>query len=357
MTATETTAAGDVHADVERYYGETLSSTGDLRTTACCAPDAVPRWLRRLIVDVHPEILDRFYGCGSPVPPAIEGATVVDLGCGTGRDAYVLARLVGPTGRVIGVDMTTEQLAVAESHVGWYQERHGAELGGLEFRHGRIEDLGACGIGDGEVDVVVSNCVLNLAPDKEPVFAEMLRVLKPGGEILVSDVFADRRVPAPMAADPVLRGECLGGALYWEDFRRLLARHGVDDVRVTARSPITVEDPDLEAMVGAISFESVTFRAFKLDLEDRCEDYGQVATYLGTIAHHPHVFVLDDHHRMETGRPTLVCANTAAVLGATRLAPHFAITGDTSTHHGLFDCGPERGVGSGASQSVAGACC
>jgi SAM-dependent methyltransferase len=343
--------------DVQQYYGEVLASSSDLRTSACCSPDALAPWLKRLVSDVHPEVRDRFYGCGSPIPEAIEGLTVLDLGCGTGRDAYVLARLVGPSGRVIGVDMTAEQLAVAERHLDWHRDRYAGEMGSVEFRHGQIEDLGALGIGDGEVDVVISNCVLNLAADKEPVFAEVRRVLRPGGELLVSDVFADRRIPADLAADPVLRGECLGGALYWEDFRRILARLGVDDVRVTARSPITNDDEELAAKVGMIGFESVTYRAFKLDLEDRCEDYGHVATYLGTIPHQPHAFSLDDHHTFPTGKPALVCGNTADMLVATRYATHFGVTGDKSVHHGLFDCGPGAGASPANPPSSAGLCC
>lgn len=358
LTATSTPLTSDAdqaRKDVRQYYGEVLSTSSDLRTSACCSPDAMPPWLKRLVLDVHPEVRDRFYGCGSPIPGAVEGLTVVDLGCGAGRDTYVLARMVGPAGRVIGVDMTEEQLAVAERHLDWHRDRYAGEIGAVEFRHGQIEDLAALGIGDGEVDVVISNCVLNLAPVKEPVFAEMLRVLRAGGELYVADVFTDRRVPAHLAADPVLRGECLGGALYWEDFRRLLARHGVDDVRVTARSPITNDDEELAAKVGMIGFESVTYRAFKLGLEDRCEDYGHVATYLGTIPHQPHAFVLDDHHTFPTGKPVLVCGNTADMLTATRYGAHFRVTGDKSVHHGLFDCGP--GAGPAKPQGSAGICC
>src|SRR5207248_8566425 len=128
------------------------SSSGDLRTTACCSPGSLAPWLRRLVLEVHPEVRERFYGCGSPIPGALEGATVLDLGCGTGRDTYVLARLVGPSGRVVGVDMTAEQLAVAASHLAWQQERWAGAMGTVEFRQGRIEGPRSVGIGAGEVD-------------------------------------------------------------------------------------------------------------------------------------------------------------------------------------------------------------
>lgn len=336
---------------VKDYYGRVLQSSADLKTSACCLTETLPLHVREALRDVHPEVLERFYGCGSPIPPALVGATVLDLGSGSGRDCYVLSKLVGPGGRVIGVDMTDEQLAVARRHRAWHAERYG--YANVEFRTGYIEDLGAAGIADASVDLVISNCVLNLSPDKPRCFREIFRVLKPGGELYFSDVFADRRIPAPLAADPVLLGECLGGALYVEDFRRLLAQVGCLDARVVASTPLTLNNPEIERKAGHIGFSSTTVRAFKLALEDRCEDFGQVATYLGSEPNHPHAFVLDDHHRFETGRPMLVCGNTADMISATRYARHFRVTGDKSVHYGLFDCGPAPS----ASTPAPGACC
>jgi SAM-dependent methyltransferase len=334
---------------IQQYYGSTLSGSGDLRTGACCSPDAMPDYLQAWLREVPREVNDRFYGCGSPIPAAIDGATVLDLGCGTGRDAFLVSRLVGPRGRVIGLDMTPQQLEVARR--GQAAHRETTSLDNLDFREGVIEDLAAAGIADASVDVVVSNCVLNLSSDKSRVLAEIFRVLKPGGELFFSDVYADRRIPAELLEDPVLRGECLSGALYPEDFRRMLERLGCADHRVLARSPVPLLDPEIEARIGMVRFESVTVRSFKLDLEDRCEDYGQSATYRGDIAHHPHRFVLDDHHVLETGRPLAVCGNTAAMLADTRYAPHFEVT-PRRAHFGLFDCGPTPAPGASAA-----ACC
>lgn len=344
----------DPLASVRRYYGEVLQSSGDLKTSACCAGDAVPPHLRPLLADVHPEVQERFYGCGLPLPPALDGCTVLDLGCGTGRDCYVLSRLVGERGRVIGVDMTPEQLAIAHRHRDWHAERYGYARSNVEFHEGYVEDLAALGLADASVDVVVSNCVVNLSPDKPRVLREVFRVLKPGGELYFSDVFADRRVPAALRDDPVLLGECLAGALYHEDFRRVITAAGCADARVVASQPITLDDPTIARRIGMIAFQSRTVRAFKLALEDRCEDYGQVACYLGTIADLPHAFDLDDHHHFETGRPMLVCRNTADMLTGTRYAPYFRVTGDAATHFGLFDCGPTAAA---PSKAPGGACC
>ncbi len=355
MTST-LTLADRARDEIRRYYGEVLGTSDDLKTGACCTPDSLPTRLRALIADIHPEVRARFYGCGAPIPSALEGATVLDLGCGTGRDAYLLSRLVGEDGRVIGVDMTPEQLEVARTYRDWHVERFDFEASNVEFLEGYMEDLAALGIADDSVDAVVSNCVFNLSPDKPRLLAEVFRVLRPGGELHFSDVFADRRIPAELREDPVLIGECLAGAMYIEDFRRLLAEVGCADVRQLAGSPVELIDPEIECKIGMVEFTSRTFSAFKLELEDRCEDYGQVATYLGTIEGHPHAFELDDHHRFEAGRPQTVCGNTANMLSRTRYARHFDVAGDRCVHYGLFGCEPGRTVDpeSGAGST---ACC
>lgn len=336
---------------VKEYYGRVLKSSADLQTSACCLAETLPPHVSAVLKDVHPEVRERFYGCGSPIPPALDGITVLDLGCGSGRDCYVLSRLVGPNGRVIGLDMTEEQLAVARRHRQYHAEKFG--WANTEFRQGYIEDLRAAGVADESVDLVISNCVLNLSPDKPRVFREIFRVLKPGGELYFSDVFADRRIPKPLAEDPVLVGECLGGALYTEDFRRLMARSGCCDARVVANSPLALNNPEIERKAGFIKFFSTTVRAFKLDLEDRCEDFGQVAYYLGTLPEHPHQFALDDHHLFKAHQPMLVCGNTADMISQTRYARHFRVVGDKSRHHGLFDCAPAAA----SAGAVPGACC
>ncbi|WP_442498860.1 methyltransferase domain-containing protein [Methylobacter sp. sgz302048] len=343
-----------ISESVQNYYGEVLKSSQDLKTSACCTLDAMPGHLRPLLADLHPEVVDRFYGCGSPLPPALKGRTVLDLGCGSGRDCYLLSRLVGETGRVIGIDMTEAQLDVARRHCDWHVERYGYARSNVEFLRGHIEDLAAIGIADNSIDVVVSNCVVNLSPNKKQVLAEVFRVLKPGGELYFSDVYADRRIPSALRLDPVLLGECLGGALYWEDFRRIMHDLGCPDVRTIKSNPITLDDPEVIAKIGMVNFRSATVRAFKMPLEDRCEDFGQVAVYKGTLPESPHFFDLDDHHHFETGRPLRVCGNTADMLGMSRFAEHFEIWGDKSTHFGLFDCAPPNkslSIDSGA------ACC
>ena len=325
---------------IKEYYGKVLGGSHDLQTNACCTTETLAPHVAAAIENVHQEVKSKFYGCGSPIPLALEGCSVLDLGCGTGRDTYVASQLVGAKGHVIGVDMTSEQLAVAREHLAWHTERFDYPVSNVDFRQGFIEDLASIGIPDASIDVVLSNCVINLSPDKPRVFSEIFRVLKPGGELIFSDVFASRRLAPEIATDPILTAECLGGALYTEDFRRMLLRLGVPDYRVVSSRELAVHSSKLAQKLGCAKFYSNTIRCFKIDsLEDRCEDFGQACRYKGTIPNAPHAFTLDDHHTFENGAIIQVCGNTAAMLSETRLAEHFEHFGDTSVHLGLFECG------------------
>jgi SAM-dependent methyltransferase len=347
-----------MHDIVQNYYGRQLQGTADLRTSACCDADAVPGWLKPLLERVHAEVRERYYGCGLVCPPLLEGCRILDLGCGAGRDVYLLAQLAGPGGAVVGVDMTAEQLAVAERH----HTAHAAAFGfdNVSFRHGFIEHLDGLGLEPGSFDVIVSNCVVNLAPDKDAVLAGVRRLLKPGGEFYFSDVYADRRLVDATRQDPALYGECLGGALYWNDFLRLAVRQGFADPRLVSDRAVDVTDPELAARVGGARFYSATYRLFRLDsLESACEDYGQAVIYRGSIAQSPDRFVLDKHHDMETGRVFPVCGNTWRMLHETRFRPHFDFIGDFSRHFGLFaGCGAALPFDTGvAAADTSAACC
>ena len=341
---------------VKDYYGKQLRSKDDLASGACCCTDSPPAEIRNVLPLIADEILNKFYGCGSPLPPLLEGMTVLDLGCGTGRDVYIASKLVGESGFVIGVDMTAEQIEIAKKYQDEQRERFGFKLSNVKILQGYIEDLKSLGIEDNSVDVVISNCVINLSPAKEQVFKEIYRVLKPGGELFFADVFSDRRIPVLLANDPVLHGECLAGTLYTEDFRRIMAANGWADFRYTNIRYLDLADNEvIEEKLGFATFSSRTVRAFKLaDLEDICEDYGQVAYYDGSITGHPHFFDLDSHHRFFTDKPMLVCGNTASMLLNTRYSKAFKVIGDRSVHYGVFGgCGNE-----GMSEApVSGGCC
>lgn len=344
---------------VKDYYGRQLQASDDLKTTACCDVSLIPAWLKPLLARIHPEVLSRYYGCGLVCPPLLEGCRVLDLGSGSGRDVFALAQLVGEGGQVIGVDMTEEQLDVARRHQEFHRTAFGYKHDNVNFLHGYIERLDELELEANSLDVIVSNCVVNLSPDKDAVLRGAFRLLKPGGEFYFSDVYADRRVPIEVRNDPVLYGECLGGALYWNDFLRLAQRHGFADPRLESDRPLTITDPELAGRAGTIRFHSATYRLFKLDgLETACEDYGQAVIYRGSIPDHAHRFVLDKHHHIETGRVFPVCGNTWRMLHDSRFAPHFDFLGDFSRHYGLFEgCGGGLPFDHEVAGAATSACC
>lgn len=348
------------HDVVKNYYGKILKTNADLKTSACCGPEVLPPHMRPPAGNLHPEVTSKYYGCGLVTPAAITGRRVLDLGSGSGRDAYLLAQLVGPNGEVVGVDMTDEQLATARSHISWHMERFGYSHPNVRFLQGYIESLNQLDLEPASFDVIVSNCVINLAVDKGAVLSGAYSLLKMGGELYFSDVYCDRRLPEAIVRDPVLYGECLGGSLYWNDFLTLAKRAGFLDPRLVTSRPLDITNEAIKAKLGAATFFSATYRLFKLErLETACEDYGQAVIYKGTVSEQPDAFELDGHHLIERGKVFPVCGNTWRMLADTRFAPHFDFIGDFSTHYGIFPgCGTSIpfAMTAGAAKSE-GSCC
>jgi len=172
-----------------------------------------------------PEGANLGLGCGAPVHHLNlrAGEAVLDLGSGAGFDAFLAAPKVGPTGKVIGVDMTTEMIDKARANA----ERAG--LSQVEFRQGRLEALP---VDDASVDAVTSNCVINLVPDKEQVFREVARVLKPGGRLVISDVILDARLPEAVERDVLAHAGCVSGAMLRDNYFGILRSVGLTDIEV-----------------------------------------------------------------------------------------------------------------------------
>src|SRR5215831_1920642 len=220
-----------------RYGGIAAAAEGSYCTpaaSACCEPEVAetPETKARRIgyseaeLAAVPEGANLGLGCGNPqaIADMRAGETVVDLGSGAGFDCFLAARQVGPTGHVIGVDMTHEMLKRARDNAA------SIGAGNTEFRHGELEHLP---IADGTADVVISNCVINLVPDKAQVFREAFRVLKSGGRIAVSDVINIVPLPAELRADPALLCGCVAGAAPAERIEAWLSEAGFVEARVT----------------------------------------------------------------------------------------------------------------------------
>lgn len=329
------------HETVKEYYGKVLKTTADLKTSACCSPEALALHIRALLANLHQDVTDKYYGCGLVAPSALEGCRILDLGSGSGRDAYLLAQLAGESGEIVGIDMTEEQLATAEAHLEWHRKKFGFKNSNVRFMHGYIETLHDLPLDPESFHVVVSNCVINLSLDKFAVLKGAYDCLKPGGELYFSDVYCDRRLDPSISRDPLLYGECLGGALYWNDLIALSKRAGFLDPRLVTCRPIDVADEAIRAKLGNAKFFSATYRLFKLDgLEPACEDYGQAVIYRGTVPGQADTFELDGHHIIERGKVFPVCGNTWRMLAETRYARHFDFIGDFRNHYGIFPgCG------------------
>lgn len=225
----------DQHDQVRKYYAEIARawqegiSRSCCSTTDCCASNAtIPLEALAARADSVPlpgDIVQTSLGCGTPLDLAAlkPGETVLDLGSGGGLDCFLAARLVGPTGRVIGVDMTSEMLALAKAN----QARLG--LPNVEFRYGYLEALP---LDDASVDVIISNCVINLAPDKEAVFREAYRVLKPGRRVVWSDLFARVPLPQELRQNAAAWAECVGGAITPDEYVAKMTRAGFRNIRV-----------------------------------------------------------------------------------------------------------------------------
>lgn len=204
-----------------------------------------------------PEGADLGLGCGNPnaIAALRAGETVLDLGSGGGFDCFLAARAVGPTGRVIGVDMTPEMISRARDNA------HKVEAKNVEFRLGEIEHLP---VADQTVDAIMSNCVINLSPEKEAVFGEAHRVLKPGGRLAISDVVAIAPIPPELQTQAAALAGCISGATPLADLERMLAKVGFVDVRVTL-APRSAEIVD-SWLEGASKFiASATIEARRAD--------------------------------------------------------------------------------------------
>ncbi|MBB6522933.1 methyltransferase domain-containing protein [Pseudoteredinibacter isoporae] len=348
--------------DVKEYYGKTLAGSEDLKTDACCTLEAPPQNIREIQKKIHPEVSGHYYGCGLIIPQEINGLRILDLGSGSGMDVYTLSAMVGKSGYIVGVDMTDEQLAIARRHREYHAEAFGYEQSNVEFHKGYLEQLDELNLEPGSFDLIVSNCVINLCQDKEAVLKHCHRLLKEGGEMYFSDVYSDRRVPESLRQDPELYGECLSGALYWNDFHNLAKNCGFADPRLVEDRPLGLNNDSVIERIGHIGFYSATYRLFKIDdLEPACEDYGQAVKYLGGIEEQEQQFTLDKHHLIEKGRLFPVCGNTYRMLNESRFAKYFEFYGSWDQHFGIFEgCGsslPYDRVAAPNESDSGGGCC
>jgi SAM-dependent methyltransferase len=228
----------------ERYAGYARSGS------SCCGDPSNLLYPEELLTAIPGEVANFTLGCGDPITLAglQPGETVLDLGSGGGLDCFLAAKKVGESGRVIGVDMTSEMIQKARVSA--------ARLGitTVEFREGYLEKLP---VEDNSVDVVISNCVINLSPDKPQVFREVFRALKPGGRVAVSDIVTDGPLPEAVQKSVEAWGACVAGALDVKDYTRGLSEAGFSEVKVQPKGDAS-QLVEADALKGAIFSATIT---------------------------------------------------------------------------------------------------
>jgi arsenite methyltransferase len=314
----------------ERIVRERYAAGARAAEAKLCCP---VKYDAEYLTAIPQEVIERDYGCGDPTKYLREGETVLDLGSGTGKICFIAAQIVGPRGKVIGVDMTDEMLEVARRSVPVVAQRIGYT--NVEFRKGRIQDLALDlerldrelkqnPITDGtsflaaddlaeelrlrhpliasdSVDVVVSNCVLNLveSKSKRQLFQEIFRVLKKGGRAVICDIVSDEEVPEVLQSDPELWSGCISGALTEDAFFAAFENTGFYGIQILKRHAQPWR------IVQGIEFRSVTVEAFK-GKQGECFERNQAVIYRGPFKE----ILDDDNHRMERGRRYAVCDKT-----------------------------------------------
>jgi radical SAM protein with 4Fe4S-binding SPASM domain len=288
---------------VQDFYGRAAETP---QAGLCCPVS----YDREDIAHIPQDVIDRFYGCGGPMSLAgvQPGETVVDLGSGAGIDVFIAARKVGPTGRAIGVDMTDPMLGVAGENKGKVAQALGYDV--VDFRKGYLEEVP---VEAASVDLVTSNCVINLSPDKPRVLREMWRVLKDHGRVVVSDIVADGPLPPGLRVNVHLWGECISGALPEDEFVAELEKAGFYGVALLKK--------EFWKEVEGHRFFSVTVRGYKFQKKAGCVFLGHRAVYLG-----PYVSVGDEEgHLFPRGQAVEICTDTVAKLSHAPYQGSFAL--------------------------------
>jgi arsenite methyltransferase len=323
----------------ERYSGGAIAKEPEL----CCPTAYDPRYLGV----IPEEVLERDYGCGDPSRYLIEGDTVLDLGSGAGKMCFIASQVVGPTGKIIGVDVNDGMLAVARRNAPLVSARIG--YANVSFKKGQIQDLrldlevlegwlranpvGSCAdleklesqkesirrdqplVQDHSIDVVISNCVLNLVSPqyKRQLFSEIFRVLRRGGRAIISDIVSDEEIPLHLQNDPTLWSGCISGALREDEFLRAFEDAGFYGITVLAR------ETEPWRTVEGIEFRSITVAAYK-GKEGDCWDNKQAVIYKGPFKQ----IEDDDGHVLRRGVRVAVCEKTFNIYSREPYRDHFA---------------------------------
>ena len=240
-----------IHESVREHYAERIKNSASCcGSDACCSPQS-SLYPADLLTTLPSDISSTSYGCGDPITLASlqPGQTVLDLGSGAGLDCFFAAKKVGATGKAIGVDMTPEMIERARASA------QRLNIANVEFRQGYLEDLP---VDANSVDVIISNCVINLSPDKAKVFSEAFRVLKPGGKLAVSDIVTDGPLPDAIKKSMSAWAGCIAGALDVKDYQAAMVSAGLTNISVT---PTYFDDAMIDEAISDLG-TSIDLKSF-----------------------------------------------------------------------------------------------
>ena len=305
--------------NVKEFYSKAASTS---QPSLCCPTD----YKAEDVSHVPEDVLKISYGCGSPVSKASikEGETVVDLGSGGGIDCFIAAKTIGKNGKIIGIDMTDEMLSQAEKSRKYVEKNLG--YSNIEFRKGLLEDIP---VDSDSVDIIISNCVINLSTLKHKVFEEIYRILKNHGRLVISDIVSDSEVPEEMRSDKKLWGECISGAETQQNL--------IETAKTAGFYGVSIEHDYLWKEVNGIKFSSITFRGWKFIKGKECLYKNQYAIYKG-----PFLNVSDDDdHTYPAGEPVEICTDTATKLTRPPYAGSFIIIDTFKNGDEIIECGPK----------------
>jgi len=389
--------------EIEKKVSDRYAKAASMGEQMCCPTSYDMANLKSFIPE---EVLKISYGCGTPagLNTVSAGETVLDIGSGGGIDCFEASRLVGPSGRVIGIDMTDTMLEIARRNAEVVATNLGYPESNVEFRKGMAD---AMPVADSTIDLIISNCVINLAPDKRKVFREMFRVAKPGGRFTISDIVADQPVPQYLVHDADKWGDCLSGALTLTGYMAGMTEAGFVGLHLIKSSPwqqidgihffsVTLTGYKLPADAPALPSRYATLRGpFSRVIDERGTTYMRgipqpLTPDLALMLSQPpftELFVLseapqwlnrddpqwtavfpeqapciwkgdyallagpfleahdDDHHVFRRGEPLEICSKTLRVLETDGYAPHFAVLNRAGQHvsSDAVNCAPDGG--------------